>query len=608
MEEILGAGVGIVLGLLLLAVFGGIVGWLFQTLGLNMGGGVTMAFVPALAGAVLLLLIVKGLRRNRIMKTLILPAAAVLLALFSGPAIGFSEATGPSAADSTAGEIYQPDASSFLPGRTWQLVEIVSMNDRVDVPDDRSLYTIEFKTDGTAQIRADCNHGTVPWTSFSPGKLQFGQIAATQAQCVPGSLHDRYMTQFPYLGSYVVKGGHLYLATMADGSIIEFEPVELPLAATVLGEEIRTSDGGEMQGIILSHLFDRYAEDQGIEVSDEEIDAFVEKMQHDMGTMDLTAEADLSKHERAQVAQMRRDMGRSLIRQWKLNRALYRQYGGRIIYQQFGPEPLDAYLQYLEERHDAGDFTIHQKIFEESFWRYFTDDSIHDFYKPGSTEETQAFSTPPWEDGAAEMYPQPASAKGVPAAAEDGGPLNWQVSGASRGLNLRAGPSTSSAIFATYPEGTILDNLGCQRSGARVWCDVQQFGGGPRGYVAAEYLTPAVSPTGATIMGPDDSALRAGQGDFDATGPIPCAQHKGQPMGSCESGVARKGGGYATVVITKPDGMKRVVYFRMGVAVGADTSQAEGYLEFRGTKENDLYMIRVGDERYEIPEAVIFGG
>ncbi len=170
------------------------------------------------------------------------------------------------------------------------------------------------------------------------------------------------------------------------------------------------------------------------------------------------------------------------------------------------------------------------------------------------------------------------------------------------------GCSTSAEILTTYAPDTIVDNLGCQQYEDRIWCDVQQFGGGPRGYVAAEYLLAAISPNGAAIMGPDDSALRAGRGEFDATGPIPCAQHRGQPMGSCEFGVARKGGGYATVVITKPDGLKRAIFFRMGVAVGADTSQADGYPEFKATKEEDLHMIRVGDERYEIPDAVIFGG
>ena len=142
----------------------------------------------------------------------------------------------------------------------------------------------------------------------------------------------------------------------------------------------------------------------------------------------------------------------------------------------------------------------------------------------------------------------------------------------------------------------------------RVWCDVQQLGGGPRGYVVAEFLKPAVSPDGSVATGPDDSALRAGQGKFDATGNIPCAQSVGQPMMQCEFGVARAGGGYATVVIKKPDGSTRAIFFRMGKPIGADTSEADGYPEFRATKENDLHMIRIGNERYEIPDAVVMGG
>ena len=109
-------------------------------------------------------------------------------------------------------------------------------------------------------------------------------------------------------------------------------------------------------------------------------------------------------------------------------------------------------------------------------------------------------------------------------------------------------------------------------------------------------------------MGPDDSALRAGQGKFDATGTVPCAQRAGQPTTQCKFGVARAGGGYATVFITKPDGRTRAIFFRMGIPVGADTSQADGYGRFKAGKESDLHLIRVGDERHEIPDAVVLGG
>lgn len=108
--------------------------------------------------------------------------------------------------------------------------------------------------------------------------------------------------------------------------------------------------------------------------------------------------------------------------------------------------------------------------------------------------------------------------------------------------------------------------------------------------------------------GQTTSSQRAGQGIFDATGNIPCAQYKGQPMGQCPFGVARDGGGSAMVVVTHPDGRKRAIFFAKGNPISADLSQADGNLNFRAIKEADLYIINAGDERYEIPEAVIFGG
>ena len=201
-----------------------------------------------------------------------------------------------------------------------------------------------------------------------------------------------------------------------------------------------------------------------------------------------------------------------------------------------------------------------------------------------------------------------ANASEVPLAPEDGGPRNFEVTGVSNSLNLREQASTSAPVVSRLAPGTILDNLGCRESEGRAWCDVQPFGGGPRGYAAAEFLSPAVSPDGSPAMGPDDSALRAGEGDFDATGKIPCAQVSGQPMSQCDFGVARAGGGYATVVVTRSDGSKRALFFRMGIPTGADTSQADGYPEFSASRDSDLNLIRVGEERYEIPDAVILGG
>ena len=86
----------------------------------------------------------------------------------------------------------------------------------------------------------------------------------------------------------------------------------------------------------------------------------------------------------------------AFIRQWKINRALYGQYGGRIGYQQGGPEPLDAYRRFLQEQRAQGAFEILDKDLEAGFWHYYLTDSIHAFYPSGSNEESSAFETPWW--------------------------------------------------------------------------------------------------------------------------------------------------------------------------------------------------------------------
>jgi para-nitrobenzyl esterase len=123
-------------------------------------------------------------------------------------------------------EEYTTEEAGGLGGTSWRLVQIMSMDDNTYKPDDPSLYTLTFGADGTMNVLADCNRGTGSWISESDGQLQFGPIAATMALCPPESLHDRYLSQFEWVRSYVIRDGHLFLATMADGSIIEFEPAD----------------------------------------------------------------------------------------------------------------------------------------------------------------------------------------------------------------------------------------------------------------------------------------------------------------------------------------------------------------------------------------------
>lgn len=94
--------------------------------------------------------------------------------------------------------------------------------------------------------------------------------------------------------------------------------------------------------------------------------------------------------------------------------------------------------------------------------------------------------------------------------------------------------------------------------------------------------------------------------DFHATGTIPCATVRGQPMGSCDFGVKRAGNGNATVTITRADGHHRMIVFKKGKAVsyGQNTTKPS---PIKSTKKADLNFIQIGAERYEIPDIIIFG-
>ena len=122
------------------------------------------------------------------------------------------------------------------------------------------------------------------------------------------------------------------------------------------------------------------------------------------------------------------------------------------------------------------------------------------------------------------------------------------------------------------------------------------------------FKAPAADASAAASGQRPSAPERAGQGTFDARGPVGCAARAGQPMAQCQAAVARDPGGTATIVVTRPDGRTRAIYFENGNPIGADLSQADGNMDFRGSKRDGVYFIEAGDERYQIVEAFVFGG
>lgn len=209
----------------------------------------------------------------------------------------------------------------------------------------------------------------------------------------------------------------------------------VPVAGEVLGMRVHTKDAEELRYVVLKELTDRYADEHGIVVTQAEKDAYIRSVRNglqkdreenaarrDELTRRMAAGGPSEAERKALASELdtvnrtiealgppdpaaadpdemkaREQIADAFIRQWKINRALYQQYGGRIIYQQGGPEPLDAYRRFLEEHQARGDFRILHRDLEPAFWGYYVTDSIHSFYPRGSKEEAQAFAVPYWQ-------------------------------------------------------------------------------------------------------------------------------------------------------------------------------------------------------------------
>jgi len=207
---------------------------------------------------------------------------------------------------------------------------------------------------------------------------------------------------------------------------------DAPVAAEARGVQIRTGNPDEMAYVIKQILLQHYVEEQGLQATDKEIAQLLKRKQEVMEKDRKTMEARRSELETAlasntpageereqleaelkAINQMQQAMkeadsragtpesdaaetrvASAFIEQWKVNQAMYRKYGGRVIFQQGGPEPLDAYHEFFKAAQKSGEFRILNKESEQALWRYYTDDSIHQFIP--EAEKEQAINTPWW--------------------------------------------------------------------------------------------------------------------------------------------------------------------------------------------------------------------
>lgn len=99
---------------------------------------------------------------------------------------------------------------------------------------------------------------------------------------------------------------------------------------------------------------------------------------------------------------------------------------------------------------------------------------------------------------------------------------------------------------------------------------------------------------------------RARSGSFDARGEIGCAQEVGQSLGTCSTAVARVAGS-AAVVVTFTNGFARTLLFSDGEFLRGNATMSGVGTDMDWRLSRGVYHVRVDDQRFEIPYALVIG-
>ena len=103
--------------------------------------------------------------------------------------------------------------------------------------------------------------------------------------------------------------------------------------------------------------------------------------------------------EKMKIEKKKRDLERpfrfskKVVESWKMNKALFDKYGGRIVFQQFGIEPIDAYQALIEDIKNKGKL----KIIKSDFENIFAEQEAYNKSNNHTFIPKDSFSTPYWE-------------------------------------------------------------------------------------------------------------------------------------------------------------------------------------------------------------------
>ena len=131
-----------------------------------------------------------------------------------------------------------------------------------------------------------------------------------------------------------------------------------------------------------------------------------QELQEQLNSLDRLAQFEASRAHELQDPAVRkfneeaqRAIATQQVREWKLDQALFREFGGRIGFKRNGWQPVDAYRKLLDQYETKKMFVVHDKELRAAVFKPFTEKYV---YGDG-TKARFYFEKPYWDRTSEEM-------------------------------------------------------------------------------------------------------------------------------------------------------------------------------------------------------------
>ena len=112
-------------------------------------------------------------------------------------------------------------AAPELTGVVWEWTGTQTPVEQISVANP-GQYQIEFLTDGTVAVQADCNRAFGNYTTAEGGSITIEITGMTQAMCPPDSQSDLFIEQLNNAGTYFFQDGNLFIDQQMDSGTMQF--------------------------------------------------------------------------------------------------------------------------------------------------------------------------------------------------------------------------------------------------------------------------------------------------------------------------------------------------------------------------------------------------